>query len=36
MLSAISNFFFFGGIDAGMSFFEAIFLLSEYYFHQQL
>ncbi|XP_060844324.1 protein-cysteine N-palmitoyltransferase Rasp isoform X2 [Rhopalosiphum padi] len=28
MLSAISNFFFFGGIDAGLSFFEAIFLLN--------
>ncbi|XP_025409063.1 protein-cysteine N-palmitoyltransferase Rasp [Sipha flava] len=28
MLSAISNFFFFGGIDAGISFFEAIFLLN--------
>ncbi|XP_050544505.1 protein-cysteine N-palmitoyltransferase Rasp isoform X4 [Daktulosphaira vitifoliae] len=26
MMSAISNFFFFGGIDAGMSFFEVIFL----------
>jgi len=34
MLSAISNFFFFGGIDAGISFFEAIFVLSKYLVHQ--
>ncbi|VVC35438.1 Membrane bound O-acyl transferase, MBOAT [Cinara cedri] len=28
MLSAISNFFFFGGLDAGISYFEAIFVLN--------